>query len=91
MIVASEALDGTYGSLTFTSELPDGLDAWPEGFASYALVPRIEDGETLEVPGLPVGITMVNTIDSTSVTVPGTLVLLPPEDDDGDDIGDGPK
>lgn len=73
-IMASEKLDGTYGPVTFSSD--DGGEPFPDGYQSYATV-SIGAGESIEIPGLPAGMTVMTEHPdiTTTATVPGTITI----------------
>jgi len=75
-ILASAKLNGQYGPLTFSDEAPGG-NPFPDGYNSYAYLPAMSSGESIEVPGLPIGMRVLDPMigTSNSVVVPGTLLL----------------
>lgn len=70
-ILASAALSGTYGPLTFSTDLDQ---PFPTGYQSYAMITDLGAGASLEVPGLPVGTTL--NCGNITATVPGELILM---------------
>lgn len=71
VIMASEALDGHYGPLDFSSD--DQGDPFPDGYLSYAIAPTMAPGESITVPDLPVGMSVLCSNNGETATVPGTL------------------
>lgn len=74
-LFASEKLDGVYGSLTFSSQ-PDEGESFPDGYQSCAWAEdQLYASESMEVPGLPIGMIVYAVPDHTTATVPGTLYI----------------
>lgn len=53
-VLISEALDGTYGDLTFSTTLPEG-ESFPDGYHAWAVVTELANGATVNATGLPDG------------------------------------
>lgn len=47
----SQALDGTYGDLTFSSD--DEGEPFPDGYQAFAMVMNLAPGATVTATGLP--------------------------------------
>lgn len=89
LVLISEALDGTYGDLTFSTTPPEGV-TFPDGYHAWATVTELANGATVNATGLPDGTNVSLTPGFEGAVplyanVPATITITNP------DPGPGPK